>query len=730
MDSVGGLVYKLQANNSSFDRSMKLSGREMAAVKREMRKSRTDAEKLQDKVDMLDRALAQGAITSDEYHRSFVRLNSETDEAKRAQREHADAVNQAAAMTQRYKTDTERLADEIRELKRLKPHLDASTYARAVADINSRLPAQVAATEKLERTQARQQRRQELLGREMAEGRRIMQSVETEAEQYQREIDRLNKLLRRGAIDQQTFDRAARRAGQGMRNQRMEFASQLPVVGQFTGLLVSANPALAAIAVTSAIVAPALYGLQRAFDAVTDGVQRQMEAIDKQAKHARLLGADLQALQAIQYAAAQTAGFTEDQTNQALQRMARRVTEAAMGKGEAQEILQRMGLDARTLAQQDPTMMIRKIADAMKTLGGENEQLVAWFKLFDSEGAKLGLMLRDGSAGIDKYASKIEKLGAAINGLDAAQIESANDAIADAQMAIDGLYNTLAVKLSPEIELATHSIVSISKALHEWDGRILGIRTSLSGLAADWMDWSTRIEAYMNLDPVGIYNSFSTDRSAAMDQTVKFLENMNRIQAKQTEQEAAEHRRINRLIDQVAEEERLTQEKREQERLDRESDRLAKEQQRLQEQARREAERETERRQAEAQRRHDEVMRRGEQIRDANRTELEVYRDNLVELRALFRVGAIDQATLARASAAERERFRKSQAEKEPRSQPAATIRAGSREEYDAINRIMLARRDVEQRRHVEAQRLQELHAGFLERIAEAVEQFQLTEGV
>ena len=71
------------------------------------------------------------------------------------------------------------------------------------------------------------------------------------------------------------------------------------------------------------------------------------------------------------------------QFNMALQRMTRRVQEAAQGTGEAKQAIKDLGLDATKLAKMDPGRMLIQFMDALK---GRTDRLQKAFKLFDSEG--------------------------------------------------------------------------------------------------------------------------------------------------------------------------------------------------------------------------------------------------------------------------------------------------------------------------------------------------------
>ena len=89
-----------------------------------------------------------------------------------------------------------------------------------------------------------------------------------------------------------------------------------------------------------------------------------IKSVDMLGKTADKLGLLPKHLQALRLAATST-GITVETLDMALQRMARRVGEAAVGTGEAQGALKELGLDAKALNQLSTDKVFHKISDAM-----------------------------------------------------------------------------------------------------------------------------------------------------------------------------------------------------------------------------------------------------------------------------------------------------------------------------------------------------------------------------
>lgn len=100
------------------------------------------------------------------------------------------------------------------ELSKLEGDASADQIARATAAAEAMYDAQqrIAAGEKAASDATRERQRLEREWQRDAE--RVWQSTRTEAEKYAAELERLNELLRRGAIDQETYGRAAAKAAE------------------------------------------------------------------------------------------------------------------------------------------------------------------------------------------------------------------------------------------------------------------------------------------------------------------------------------------------------------------------------------------------------------------------------------------------------------------------------------------------------------------------------------
>lgn len=181
-----------------------------------------------------------------------------------------------------------------------------------------------------------------------------------------------------------------------------------------------------------------------------------MSSLDALAKTADKIGATTEALAGLQHAGELT-GVSTNTMNMALQRMTRRVSEAANGTGEAVKALDELGINAVELEKLPLDVQMAIIADKMKDVGMQSDRVRLAMKLFDSEGVALVNTLANGSEGLEAMAAEADALGLSMSRVDTAQVEAANDAVSRAGGVFKGLGNQFAVSFSPIIQAAADS---------------------------------------------------------------------------------------------------------------------------------------------------------------------------------------------------------------------------------------------------------------------------------
>ena len=187
-----------------------------------------------------------------------------------------------------------------------------------------------------------------------------------------------------------------------------------------------------------------------------------IKSVDMLGKTADKLGLLPKHLQALRLAATST-GITVETLDMALQRMARRVGEAAVGTGEAQGALKELGLDAKALNQLSTDKVFHKISDAMEGVTNAQDRLRLAMKLFDSEGAALHVTMKGGSAALKEYARINKDLGMELEFSQVKVVEKAATKLGFLKSVWGSLGNFLAVEFAPILIKISNKIITFIK---------------------------------------------------------------------------------------------------------------------------------------------------------------------------------------------------------------------------------------------------------------------------
>lgn len=187
-------------------------------------------------------------------------------------------------------------------------------------------------------------------------------------------------------------------------------------------------------------------------------VKQSMNTIDVLGKTASKIGIATDELGALRYAAEQT-GVASNTLDMALQRMVRRVSEAAMGTGEAVKALKEMNIDAAKLNDLSPDEQFRAIAEAMAGVENQSDKVRLAMRLFDSEGVALVNTLDGGKTALDAFEKRARELGMTLSDDLVDGVEEANDAIATFQGFLGGMFKTTVAELAPLIKGITQNMM-------------------------------------------------------------------------------------------------------------------------------------------------------------------------------------------------------------------------------------------------------------------------------
>lgn len=204
---------------------------------------------------------------------------------------------------------------------------------------------------------------------------------------------------------------------------------------------------------------------------------------DRMQKFGQRIGIAVEELSKLEFAADRS-GIGVNTLSMGLQRMTRRVAEAAQGSGEARDAIAELGLDAQELAAQSPDEQFKRIAEAMSGVGSQSDKVRLAMRLFDSEGVSLLQMFNDGRSGIEEYGDALERLGGVMTQEMADRAAESKDAMSDLMAVIGGLGNEVAQTLGPAIVDLSKAASDAVAEVRSWDDGTKKLVVTLGALVA------------------------------------------------------------------------------------------------------------------------------------------------------------------------------------------------------------------------------------------------------
>jgi len=182
--------------------------------------------------------------------------------------------------------------------------------------------------------------------------------------------------------------------------------------------------------------------------------------IDEMAKKASRLGITSQALRELSYAA-ELAGASADVMNDTLKTLQKNVGDAAMGTGEAAASMKILGLDVDKIATMDVDAQFRTISEAISKIENPSLQAALAAKIFGESSQQLLDVIRGGNDALNENAERLAHLQGTLDDSDDKAVADMFDAWTDVKLALEGVWNQLAVLLAPALEAIGHVIAEV-----------------------------------------------------------------------------------------------------------------------------------------------------------------------------------------------------------------------------------------------------------------------------
>jgi hypothetical protein len=289
--------------------------------------------------------------------------------------------------------------------------------------------------------------------KEMRAAEKVFRRSQSAQEQYKNSIKRVDDMLDKNAISIKAHRMEVKRLTR-------EYTEAHTRLGRFRKMM---STKLGVLASTATAVALVTSGIRK--------LNQDLDTIDKLDKGAKAMGESVDRLQAIQFAASQTAGMGDDETLAAIEKMTKRISEAAQGMGEAQAALKLLNLDARMLVKLRPYEQFKLLAESMESIPDAATRAMIAQRLFDMEARRLQITMKGGAESIESYRRQAESLGLLLSPEAVEDVVKANDAIDRLTRSWEAMSLVLTSTLAPAIEYIADKLQFITDTIGALRGK-------------------------------------------------------------------------------------------------------------------------------------------------------------------------------------------------------------------------------------------------------------------
>lgn len=222
-----------------------------------------------------------------------------------------------------------------------------------------------------------------------------------------------------------------------------------------------------------------------AVQALQNFVTNAAKAMDEIGKNAKFLGITTDALQELRYAA-EKSGLSIDGLEDALKELQIRAVDALSGSGEAFESFDKLGVKTTDVAGKikEPLDLLVEVADQLKELPTHAERLWVVDSMFGDEGAKMLMMMHNGSAGLRTLREEARALGLTISTEGITKAGQFSQALHRIKTNSHGVSNAFIEGLLGPLSWVMEKISALALAFNQLEGRAAMVRVVLITLGA------------------------------------------------------------------------------------------------------------------------------------------------------------------------------------------------------------------------------------------------------
>jgi hypothetical protein len=298
----------------------------------------------------------------------------------------------------------------------------------------------------------------------LASASRIIQANLTPQERYDNQIQELAAHLREGRLTQEQFNRAADRAA----NELNGVGTQANRTDRELTQLNRSVDNLRRIEVGRLIIdgLQALSGVfTRVASQVTALVSNVNAGVDSLNDLSARTGIGVEALQGYSLAA-KLAGVDTEAFGTAVQKLAVNIGKATPGDA-LDKALKNINLSVQELRALSPEQQFSEIGAAISELPTAADRAAAAVAIFGKQGAALAPLFREGAASIEELQARAERLGIIISETQVNNVADMNDAFDLVRATVDGIIGQVIGNLAPAVTAVTDQFL---KFVEEWQG--------------------------------------------------------------------------------------------------------------------------------------------------------------------------------------------------------------------------------------------------------------------
>lgn len=244
-----------------------------------------------------------------------------------------------------------------------------------------------------------------------------------------------------------------------------------------------------------------------------------IDNMDALAKQAQMAGVTVESLSGLAYAA-DLAGVSQEQLTTSMARLAKGMSEASQGTGEALKGFQALNLDPSTFKGTDDALI--QIAERLSQFKDGAEKTAIAIALFGRSGAQLLPFLNSGADGIKQFTDEARRFGIIVSTETAKASEQFNDNLTRIQAVGKGLFIQIAESWLPTLNNLTEGFINATKQSGSFFGSLTATAERVVfGKSSDAVKEIERLQKEIN-DINKVYPEGSTLSRKVWDQSLAY----------------------------------------------------------------------------------------------------------------------------------------------------------------------------------------------------------------